>query len=262
MRTGGFYTSFMDLIRRTSGGGQVQDQSSGWRLEIPAGPGGQYRWAQLDDYANLPRKDFLYHPPLRMTLSARVSENNLPGTWGFGFWNDPFSFSFLVSGAARRIPALPNAAWYFYAGQPNYLAFHDHHPAQGLLAASFSSLPIPTLLLAPGGLFAPLLLMRPLARLARRIARMMVKDEAGLVEADATRWHDYTLDWYEPGLRFSLDGQTVFENPVSPRGPLAFVLWIDNQYAAFPPNGKLQAGTSANPAPAWLEVQNLTVTKL
>jgi len=64
-----------------------------WRLEFPPGPQGRYRLAQLDDYSHQSRKSFPWQPPVTLSLQARVSAPALPGTWGFGLWNDPFSLS-------------------------------------------------------------------------------------------------------------------------------------------------------------------------
>jgi hypothetical protein len=89
-----------------------------WRLGIPPGLAGQYRLAQLDDYRRLPRRAFLWHPPLSLSLSARASHASIPGTWGFGLWNDPFGLAFLQGGGVRT-PALPNAAWFFIASPQN-----------------------------------------------------------------------------------------------------------------------------------------------
>ncbi len=252
------------LQARETGGGTVRAADSATnaglqRMEIPAGPGGKYRWAQLDDYMGLPRGTFPWRAPLRLELRARVSAADLPGTWGFGFWNDPFSMSFAIGGTARRLPALPNAVWFFYAGQPNYLAFHDHHPAQGLLAATFASANIPSLLLAPGALALPLMALPPAARLIRKAAGLFVKDDAALVPGDPTVWRTYRIDWRDREAQFFVDGVQVFATPVEPRPPLGLVIWIDNQYAAFPPNGRLRMGTSPNPEPAWLEIDELEV---
>lgn len=248
------------LYSRRKNGGAVREIEEGlWRLEIPAGPGGMYRWAQLDDYLDLPRRRFPWRAPLRFSLRARVSEQNLPGTWGFGLWNDPFTASIGLGGAAARLPALPNAAWFFYAGPPNYLALRDSHPAQGFLAATFAAPRIPSLLLAPGGLALPLLALRPLARLARRTARLLIRESAELITGDVTHWRDYCIDWLPDRVTFSVDEEEVFSTPISPRGRLGLVLWIDNQYAAFPPSGALRMGTSANPEIAWLELEDIMV---
>ncbi|MDZ4158214.1 MAG: hypothetical protein U1B80_00340, partial [Anaerolineaceae bacterium] len=111
---------------------------NGWRLQTPEGTAQHYRWAQLDDYLNRSRAAFYWKPPFRLQLRARVSTLDLPGTWGFGFWNDPFNISLGLGGAARRLPALPNAAWFFHASPPNYLSLREDRPAQGLLGAAFS----------------------------------------------------------------------------------------------------------------------------
>jgi hypothetical protein len=137
------------LPRQTPGSTVEQIQVDSWRLSIPAGPAGRYRLAQLDDYTQLNREDFAWKSPVRLEIQARVSANDLPGTWGFGFWNDPFSTSLGLGGAARRLPALPNCAWFFYASPENYLSLRDDIPAQGLLAATFASPNIPPLAFIP-----------------------------------------------------------------------------------------------------------------
>ena len=249
------------LHTRQNGGGAVRETEPGlWHLEIPAGPGGVYRWAQLDDYQGLPRGQFLWDPRVRLDLQARVSAEDLPGTWGFGLWNDPFSASFGLVGMNARLPALPNTAWFFYAGAPNYLALRDDHPAQGFLASTFTAPRIPSLLLAPGALALPLLALRPFARLARRLARALIGESAVLVPTDPTGWHAYTVDVRKDRAAFLVDGTEIFATPFTPRGPLGLVLWIDNQYAAFPPSGKLGFGTSQNPTPAWLDMRDILVT--
>ena len=114
-----------------------------WHLKIPAGPGESYRLAQLDDDDNLRRQHFLWSPPLHLKLRARTSSSEIPGTWGFGLWNDPFSLSLGIGGGTRRLPTLPNAAWFFFASPQNYLSFRSDKPAQGFLAQTFQSPKIP-----------------------------------------------------------------------------------------------------------------------
>jgi hypothetical protein len=228
-------------------------------MQIPAGPAGVYRLGELDDYLAFARERFPWSPPLRLELRARVSAKDLPGTWGFGFWNNPFSASLGISGAARRLPVLPNAAWFFFAGEPNYLAFRDTHPSVGFLAGTFSSPLIPSMALAPGALALPLLALPPTARLLRRVARQLIEEDAAAVLVDPAEWHTYRLDWLEHQVRFFVDGDLLLASPVSPRGRLGLVIWLDNQYAAFPPSGQLRYGLSANLAPAWLEIDQLKI---
>ncbi len=232
-----------------------------WRLEIPAGPGKKYRLAQLDDYAQHARGDLPWRPPLTFSLRARASAPDIPGTWGFGLWNDPFSLSLGLGGGARRFPALPNAAWFFHASPPNYLSFRDDLPAQGFLMAAFRSLALPAPLLALAGPALPLMMWPPAARLGRRLARRFICQDAAPLSLDPTGWHTYALTWRAGRVAFTVDGQTAFETSLAPRPPLGLVLWIDNQYATLPPDGRLGYGSLPNPEPAWIELADITVTK-
>jgi len=232
--------------------------SDAWRLRIPSGPGASYRLAQLDDYSRLPRRRFLWRPPVCLEVHARVSDADLPGTWGFGLWNDPFTASLGLAGTARRLPALPQAAWFFYASPPNYLALHDTHPAQGLLAATFASQRIPAPVLAVLVPVLPLLAWPLTARWLRRVARRFVVEDAARLDFDPTQWHTYRLEWGVDAVTFFVDGESCFTTTVAPCGPLGLVLWIDNQYAAFRPDGRLRFGTLANES-AWLELADIAL---
>jgi hypothetical protein len=241
--------------RHTPGARATPLPSGGWRLEIPAGPAGSYRLAQLDDYANLPRRSFPWQAPYNLSLRARASEASLPGTWGFGLWNDPFTLS-LGFGGERRVPALPNTAWFFFASAPNYLSLRDDLPAQGRLAATFQSPRWPTALLAPAALALPLLALPPVARLMRRLGRRVVRQDAAALQADPTEWHTYRLEWGQSSVTFWVDGNLVLETGVAPLGPLGLVIWVDNQYAAWPPSGRLSYGTLENHLQAWIEIDD------
>ncbi len=136
----------MQLTPRNTPDASITALENGWRLEIPAGPAGKYRLAQLDNY----RKSLPLSTPSTLRLRCRVSDANLPGTWGFGFWNDPFTLSLGLQGTKRRLPVLPNAGWFFHASKANHLSLQNGIPAQGFLAQTFASPKIPSLLLAPG----------------------------------------------------------------------------------------------------------------
>jgi hypothetical protein len=240
--------------RTTPGAAVEQIDTTSWRFTLPPGPAGQYRWAQLDDYLHLPRSRFLWNPPFELRLRARVSAADLPGTWGFGLWNDPFNLSLGIGGTARRLPAMPNAAWFFYASPPNHLAFREGHPAEGLLAATFRSPLWPAWVLALGAAALPLLAWPVTARLLRRAASRVIAEDAALVPLDPTDWHDYHLIWEAGQVRFAVDGTFVYETSTSPNGKLGLVIWIDNQYAAFLADGRVRTGTLAYDREAWLEV--------
>src|SRR5690606_11357716 len=87
----------------------------------------RYTNAQVDDYANLPRRAFRWRPPLCLRLRARFSHepDALRGTAGFGFWNDPF----LMTG--WRMPAPSGVAWFFFASPPADMPLAPSVPGQG-----------------------------------------------------------------------------------------------------------------------------------
>jgi hypothetical protein len=255
--------------KSTAGAEVLQLGESSWHLEIPAGPSGKYRLAQLDDYAQLNRGRFPWRPPLTLTLQARASSPAIPGTWGFGLWNDPFALSLGFSGATRRLPALPATAWFFFASSPNYLSLRDDLPGEGSLAATFRAPPRQLLYLLAGIPALPCLLFPPTARLLRRLARRVVKqDTARLVSTDpsigstlVTDWHTYQLIWSEGLVRFRVDEVMHLSTAVAPHEPLGLVIWVDNQYAAFQADGRLAFGTLPYDSPAWIEVRDLRITR-
>jgi hypothetical protein len=93
--------------------------------------------------------------------------------------------------------------------------------------------------------------------LLRQAARALIRQDAVEMEIDPAAWHTYVLEWQERGVSFRVDGQEVLNTPIAPIGPLGFVLWIDNQYAAFTPEGELKFGSLANARDTWLEVELL-----
>jgi len=234
--------------------------ANGWRLSIPAGQKGIYRLAQLDDYARLSRRHLPWRPPLTLRLRARLSAVDLPGTWGFGLWNDPFGMSLGFGGTAGRMPALPEAAWFFHASPENHLALRDSLPARGFFAGSFHSPGIPLPLMAPALLALPLLPVRPISRLLRRSAARVIRQEAVAIPLDVTQWHLYSISWLREVLYFAIDERNILESRLILRPPLALVLWIDNQYAAWTPDGRIGYGTLGNSA-AWLELSDLKIEK-
>jgi len=190
--------------------------------------------------------------PLRFSLSARTSSESLPGTWGFGLWNDPFGMSLGFGGNPFRLPALPNAAWFFGASEENYLSFKgassslhpaQHEAANGFLAQVFRAAKFHPLLI-PAGLALPFS-----RKTTRRLLGRIINEEGIALSVDVTQWHSYRLEWREERVTFEVDGVQVLESPVSPNSPLATIIWIDNQYAAFTPAGKIGFGVLENPNP-------------
>ena len=237
---------------RTTPNASIEKTENGYLLNIPAGDASSYRFAQMDDYFGLARRNFP-HQSLTLSLRARVSSLSLPGTWGFGVWNDPFGMSLGFGGNRFRLPTLPNAAWFFGASKENYLSFSDK-PAQGFLAQSFQSPKFhPSLI--PAGLVFPFS-----TKTTRRMMGKIIREDSSALSVDVTQWHTYRLEWSPRRVVWDVDDVQVFESPVSPNPPLGLVIWIDNQFAAFTPQGKIGFGVLENPEPAWLEIADLKLT--
>ncbi len=235
---------------RATPNASVEKTQTGFLMRIPEGDSLHYRFAQLDDYSQLPRQKFP-HQTLSLSLRARVSSSAIPGTWGFGLWNDPFGLSLGFGGSPFRLPALPNAVWFFGASEHNYLSFSDK-PANGFLAQSFRAPKFHPLLISAG-------LTLPISRRkARQFLGRVIAEDSSALSVDVTQWHAYRLEWSPRRSAFWVDDVPVFESPVSPNPPLGIVIWIDNQFAAFTPEGKIGFGVLAGKA-EWLEIENLEI---
>ena len=191
-----------------------------------------YGDAQLDDTQGLARPQFRWRPPLRFSIRARTSPGDPRGTFGFGFWNDPFSLSLGMGGAARKLPAAPQCAWFFYGSPPHDLPLAEGVPGSGWKAQTLSFRRIPPLALAPIAAGGALLASLPWTRAwAFRQARRFYRAEERLLAADPSAWHHYAIDWMASAVSFSVDGAEVLRSLHPPAPPLGLVLWIDNQYA-------------------------------
>jgi len=252
--------STLGMESHTGGSGRVTcTGESAWQLLIPPGSPHQYRLAQLDDYHNKPRSAFPWRPPVTLSLCARVSSANIAGTWGFGFWNDPFSLSLGLGGGERRLPALPNAAWFFYASSENHLSLCDDLPANGLLAATFRSPRIPSVFLGFTLPFLPLFLIPAFSRLVRRFSRTLIQQDAMQLKTDITSWQEYTLCWLNKRVDFYLNGNQIFSTTIVPHAPLGFVLWVDNQFASWNSEGKIAFGNLTTSQQTILEVEEFSI---
>jgi hypothetical protein len=206
------------------------------RATLHLAPAQRYADAQLDDTQALARDRFHWKPPLRLSVRARASVPDPRGTFGFGFWNDPFSLSLGMGGAARKLPAAPQCAWFFYGSPPHDLPLAEGVPGSGWKAQTLSFRRLPPLLLAPIAAGGMLLAAWPFTRRwAFRRALRFYSAEEQLLGIDPSEWHTYTIEWTASSAWFSVDGMEVMRSFHPPHAPLGLVLWIDNQYAIASP---------------------------
>jgi len=238
------------------GGGRVEQRGPLIRFVIPPTDARTYADAQWDNYHGLRRANFPNRPPLRLALRARFSHeaDQLGGTAGFGFWNNPFTLSgggFLAS---------PNALWFFAASPPNDQYLCDGVPGRGWKAASLNTGRWPAWLVAPAAVPAVIFSRLPgLGRPIMKLARRMIKAHERLLEVKMTEWHAYELLWDEREAIFRVDGVETQRSPAPPAPPLGFVMWIDNQYAVASEAGDFRFGLVAHSEERWMEIDNFSV---
>lgn len=237
------------------GAAAVQKHSDHWTLTVRPTGADAYADAQISDYVGA---NFRWQPPLRLVVRAYASPgvDQLRGTAGFGFWNQPF----MPGQASLR---LPQAAWFFFSSPPSNIHLAWEVPGPGWKAATINAARWPFLALAPT---APvgMLLMRvpalyrwlwPVGQRAIGVSEHLL-DSTLLAEA-----RTYTLDWRADGATFMVDGDVVLEAPIAPRGPLGFVAWIDTQYAVVTPQGQFGFGLLDVAHEQSLVLEHIEITK-
>lgn len=242
------------------GTGKVEalDQAR-FKLILPA-QNKYYSNAQLDDYSRLSRKQFKWRPPLRFEIQARASLAEPTGTLGFGFWNDPFTFSMSQEGAARRIPAAPQTLWFFYSSSENDIRLVPGVPGNGWKAASLRTPNLHPMILGPLAGIAIVMSNLPIVgERVHRIATRIAKSSETVLSLALNEWHSYAIEWTATSARFFVEGLLVLQTDQPPAGPLGLVIWIDNQYAVFSPSQGLRFGTLPTSSKQQLEVRNIKI---
>jgi hypothetical protein len=242
-------------LRWPVGAGRLILADSGLRLVVPRSTERRYSNAQIDDYAGMPRDRYPWRSPLRLTVRARFSES-LRGTAGFGFWNHPFA-------PHTGIGALPEAIWFFRSSPPNDLPIALDVPGHGWKAATIDATHARARRWIPLAPAVILLNQRPAWR--RRVWPLVQRD-LGIAEAiigeSPVEWHTCVLEWRRDGARWLVNDRVVLESSRSPRGPLGFVAWIDNQYAVARPTGRLGWGPLDVIEPQWIDLVELRIEPL
>jgi hypothetical protein len=136
-------------------------------------------------------------------------------------------------------------------------------PGYGWKAGTFDARQWRFLAMAP---FAPLgfLLMRVPSLYNRlwEIGQRAIGVSECLVEARLDVPHTYTIEWRENGAAFYVDELLIHVTPCSPKGPLGFIAWIDNQYAVVTPQGQFGFGYVAVEERQWLAIESVLIETL
>jgi hypothetical protein len=191
-----------------------------------------------------------------MTVRARFSHDlgELSGTAGFGFWNDPFMMT------GRRLPTLPRAVWFFYASPPSDMKLDIDTAGHGWKAATLDAMRWPFFLLVPTApLAVPLMNIGAIYSTLWPIGQRAMGVSEAALGVSMTQWHIYDIEWGTRRVRFSVDGDLRLESTSSPRGPLGFVMWLDNQYAVVRPWGRFGYGLLEAPGRQSMEVDSLSI---
>ncbi len=239
-------------------GGRVSKDPN-WQLFLPPVDDG-YADAQIDDYGidNVGRNQYPWLPGTHLHLRARFSHptDQLTGTAGFGFWNAPFADPNV------RWPALPQAAWFFFASKPTDLPLAPEGPGRGWFAATIDASTTAALALIP--LAPALLVLNQFSRLRSRIwpaIRHRLQISYAHISSKIEVWHDYALRWRPDGCAFLIDDKPVLETSYSPHGPLGFVCWIDNQYLIATNRGRFAWGKLPTRHRQLLELDDLSISR-
>lgn len=247
----------MQLRRLELNGGRVSGEKI-LRLTLPPTAQG-YADAQIDDYGQTSgRSDYPWGPGTILSLRARFSHgrDTLSGTSGFGFWNAPFG------DPTVRFAALPQAAWFFFASEPSDLPFAVDGPGRGWFAATVDAGASRALLTAP--LAPAVLLLNQSKRMRDRIwpwLRRSLQISFAPLEQPMNCWQEYKLLWMPKGCTFYAGEKIVLQTAYSPRGPLGFVCWIDNQYMVATAHGRFRWGVLTTNSAQSLEIADLHLAR-
>jgi beta-glucanase (GH16 family) len=93
------------------------------------------------------------------------------------------------------------------------------------------------------------------------IGQRAISVSEALAPAAMSDWHTYAINWQKKRVQFSVDGAIFLDCSTSPRGPLGFVMWLDNQYMAATPWGRFGYGLLDAPGRQWMEVSKVVISR-
>lgn len=220
---------------RLATGGAWVEELSGLHLTLRGAQAGTLSVAQIDDYLNRPRSEYLWTPPLTLRMRARVTlpSSRLLGTAGFGFWNN------MAPLWSDHMEVMPNWIWFNFASAQSTFSI-TNGPPNGWKASIVTG--------GRGGektlSWSKTLQQVPILGRAANRVRLPAR-EAGLEHWDFTAWHDFEIHWLREMIHLRIDGEEVLEARIRQPIPLAFVAWMDNNFASVRSNGEMELGNLA-----------------
>lgn len=233
----------------------LEPTPGGLRLAVEDAPEGILSDAELNDLRGARRRDLPWRPPLRLEVEAVASHpaEQMRGTAGFGFWNDPFD-------PAQGTAAAPNAVWFFNTSPPANMPFAPGGAPHGWKAAALNGGTMPDWLAAAG---AALLRTPRLGPLLYRVARnSAVRAAEAVLASRLDERHVYRIDWRADYADFWVDGQRVLRAVAPPVASLGFVAWVDNNCADETGTADLALRRLAVPQRQWLEISRIRIAPL
>lgn len=232
------------------GAAELEKIDDGVRFILDGAQANEYSDSQLDDFHGRGREAYLWRPPVSLKVQARFSHEQaaLRGTAGFGWWNVPFR-----GDQVADVTVGPQVLWFFFGSPPSNLAASPGWAGHGWFAQGLNVPTYPPWFMTLGMLALRLPLLN---RLAHRAATQATRaTEQPLPNLDITQWHDYRIDWKRTHADFWLDNQRILRTTTPSKGPLALVLWMDNQWATLDGNGGLLSVSGRQ----WMELRGVEI---
>ena len=223
-----------------NGVGQISGNLKHLKLSLNPTEKLEYSNAQWDDYRYLKRKDFQNHAELTFQCEAKwTGPDDMVGTSGFGFWNDPFMMT------GWRWPALPQAFWFMFESKRSKLSFEsseDHQTGLSAMVVNAKSLSA-ILWMMFCALTFPMLVLAPWRRWLRRVWPQALQQFKVPLNINTKTWQQYKIKWETNSIKFWVNDTLVLDQAVSVTEPQGLVIWMDNQYAVVEPWGVWSFGS-------------------
>jgi hypothetical protein len=159
---------------------------------------------------------------------------------------------------------MPQAVWFFYASDGSDLPLAPTgRKGNGWFVSTIDAAGPRAMAWAP--LMVPVFILNRLTTLRQLLWPIIRRDLAisfERLQVDMATWHKYEIVWQGDHSLFRVDGMPVLSTPMSPRGPLGFVSWMDNRRMTATPTGRLRWGTQRSRLQQWMEVYEIQLDRL